>query len=319
MVSPGDFKVANTTTATEMSPSELAKCRENLKRQWENRQVDEELIQRAWEVAHHLATVLYQDYGASKVAVFGSLAEHERFSKYSDIDIVVWGVSYDRCLDALWDTDDLSSEFKIDIINFKTIDRSFRDRILSQAIPINRGETDILKMIKETSSRADTKTGEIYKVDREKLIQRIFDEREKIGRTVRGIANALQDIDVVAENHRKYVEKTIASDLAEIYRGIEKIFERIAREVDKQMPSGSKWHRDLIDQMGENLEKRPPVITPKTIRRLKRLLKFRHRVNNIYRYELIYKKAEKHAKRVGKLFKNVSEELDAFAAFLRKT
>ncbi|MDE0085772.1 MAG: hypothetical protein OXU23_08695 [Candidatus Poribacteria bacterium] len=306
-------------TTTEMSPSELAECRENLKRQWENRQVDEELLQRAWTVAHRLAAVLYQDYGASKVAVFGSLAERERFTKYSDIDIVVWGVSYNQCLDALWDTEGLGSEFKIDIINFKTIDRSFRDRILSQAILIDRDETDAPKIIRETSSSTDTETREIDEVNREKLIQRIFDERTKIERTVRGITNALQDINVVAENHRKYVEKTIASDLAEIYRGIEKIFERIAREVDMHMPSGSMWHNNLLAQMAEHREKRPPVITPRTSRRLKRLLKFRHRVNNIYRYELIYEKAEKHAKRVGKLFDNVSEELDTFAAFLRET
>ncbi|MDE0481112.1 MAG: hypothetical protein OXI67_00910 [Candidatus Poribacteria bacterium] len=311
--------MSNTTTATEMSPSELAECRENLKRQWENRQVDEELLKRAWAVAHRLAATLYQDYGASKVAVFGSLAEQERFTKYSDIDIVVWGVSYNRCLDALWETEDLGSEFKIDIINFKTINRSFRDRILSQAILIDRGETDAPKIIRETSSSADTETREIDEVNREKLIQRIFDERTKIERTVRGITNALQDINVVAENHRKYVEKTIASDLAEIYRGIEKIFERIAREVDMHMPSGSMWHNNLLAQMAEHREKRPPVITPRTSRRLRRLLKFRHRINNIYRYELIYEKAEKHAKRVGKLFDNVSEELDTFAAFLRET
>ncbi|MDE0634443.1 MAG: hypothetical protein OXI43_01135 [Candidatus Poribacteria bacterium] len=311
--------MSNTTTATEMSPSELAECRENLKRQWENRQVDEELLQRAWTVAHRLAAVLYQDYGASKVAVFGSLAEREWFTEHSDIDIVVWGVSYNRCLDALWDTEGLGSEFKIDIINFKSINRSFRERILSQAILIDRGEPDAPKMIKETDGSANTETVKIDKVNREKLIQRIFDERAKIERTVRGITNALQDIDVVAENYRKYVEKTIASDLADIYRGIEKIFERIANEVDKYVPSGGRWHNDLLIQMAEHHEKRPPVITPRTARRLKRLLRFRHRVNNIYRYELIYEKAEKHAKRVGKLFDNISEELDAFATFLRET
>lgn len=302
-----------------MSPSELAKCRENLKRQWENRQVDEQLLKRAWAVAHRLADVLYQDYGASKVAVFGSLAERERFTKYSDIDIVVWGVSYDRCLDALWDTEDLGSEFKIDIINFKTIDRSFRDRILSQAIPIDRGDTDTTKMIKETDSRADTEIEKIYKVNREKLIQRIFDERTKIERTVQGIANALQDIDVVAENHRKYVEKTIASDLAEVYTGFEKVFEQIAKEVDKYIPSGDRWHNDLLTQMAEHRSERPPVISEVIRRRLRRLLRFRHKVNNIYGDELVYDKVLTHAKRVGKLFKNVSEELDTFAAFLSDT
>ena len=309
----------STTTAGGMSPSELAECRENLKRQWENRQVDEELLQRAWQAAHRVATVLYQDYGASKVAVFGSLAERELFSKNSDIDIIVWGISYNKCLDVLWNTEGISSEFKIDLIDFETSNELFRERILNQAIQIDKGEKDVLKLMKKTNATICTEAEGTYEVNRDKLIQRISDERIKIERTVRGIAHALQDIDVVAENHRKYVEKTITSDLAEIYRGIENIFERIAREVDMQMPSGSKWHRDLLDQMAERREKRPPVISQKTTRRLKRLLKFRHRVNHIYRYELIYEKAEKHAKRVGKLFDNVTEELDAFTAFLSET
>ncbi|MYA69327.1 hypothetical protein F4Y19_04375, partial [Candidatus Poribacteria bacterium] len=85
------------TTTSGMSPSELAKCRENLKRQWENRQVDKELVQRAWETARRLAIVLYRDFGATKVAVFGSLTEPKRFRQNSDIDILVCGVSYDKC------------------------------------------------------------------------------------------------------------------------------------------------------------------------------------------------------------------------------
>lgn len=303
------------TTTSEMSPSELAECRENLKRQWENRQVDKALLQRAWETARRLATVLYRDFGATKVAVFGSLTEPKRFTQNSDIDIVVWGVSYNKCLDALWETKGLSTEFKIDIINFKSIDSLFRERILSEAIPIDKAGTDILRLM----NTSGTENGETYIVNRNKLIQRISDERRKIERTVRGIANALQDIEIIATNHKKYVEKTIASDLAEVYSGIERIFERIAREVDMQMPSGSRWHNDLLEQMAKRQPERPPVISPNTLPRLKELLDFRHKVNNIYREELIYEKAEEHAKPIGELFATVSKELDTLIAFLTET
>jgi hypothetical protein len=71
--------------------------------------------------------------------------------------------------------------------------------------------------------------------------------------------------------------------------------------------------------MAERRSERPPVVSEVTRRRLKRLLKFRHKVNNIYGDELIYDRAEKHAKRVSKLFDNVTEELDAFTAFLSET
>jgi predicted nucleotidyltransferase len=301
-----------------MSPSELAECRENLKRQWKNRRVDKELIQRAWEVVHRVATVLYQDFGAAKVAVFGSLAEQERFTKNSDIDIVVWGISYNKCLDALWETEGLNSEFKIDLIDFEISNDLFRERILRQAIPINRGEIDLFKLMNKIPA-TDIETGEIYEVNRNRLIQRISDERRKISGTVRAIANALQDIEKAPPNYRKYIERTIAADLVEVYRGIEKIFERIANEVDMHTPSGGGWHNELLVQMSEPRGERPHVISQRTCRRLKRLLKFRHRVNNIYRYELIYEKASKHAERVSELFDNVSEELDVFTAFLIET
>ena len=154
----------NATTIKEMSASELAKCRENLKRQWENRQVDEALLQRAWETAHRVATVLYQDYGAANVAVFGSLVERGRFTKRSDIDIAVWGLSYEKCLEALWETEDLSTEFEIDFIDFESSNTLFRKRILDQAIPIDKDETDVLKLMNKTNATTDIKIGKVYEV-----------------------------------------------------------------------------------------------------------------------------------------------------------
>ena len=300
---------------SEMSPSELAECRENLKRQWENRRVDKELLQRAWETAHRLATVLYRDFGATKVAAFGSLTEPERFTEHSDIDIVVWGVSYNKCLDALWETKGLNPEFKIDIINFKSINSLFRERILNQAIPIDKGGTNVLKLV----NAAGRENGETHIVNHDELMQRITDERKKIDRAIGSITELLQEIEVATPHHKKFFEELTAKKLAEVYSGIERIFERIANEIDKHLPKGERWHTDLLTQMAERRPERPPVISEGTRQRLRQLLRFRHKVNNIYGDELIYEKAEQHAKRVGKLFESVTKELDAFNAFLNGT
>ena len=303
------------TTTSGMSPSELAECRENLKRQWENRQVDEELLQRAWETARRLATVLYRDFGATKVAVFGSLTEPKRFSQNSDIDILVWGVSYNKCLDALWETKGLNPEFKIDIINFKSVDRLFRERVISEAIPIDKAGKDVLTL----ANTSGAENGETYIVNRNKLIQRIADERTKIERTIGRVERALEKIDILPVDAREFIERALAADLAEVYTGFEKIFERIANEIDKQLPKGERWHTDLLTQMAERHPERPPVITKDTQRKLGQLLRFRHKVNNIYGDELIYEKAEEHAKPIGDLFATVSKELDTLIAFLTET
>ena len=214
-------------TAREMSPSELAECRENLKRQWENRRVDKALLQRAWAAAHRVAILLYQDFGAARVAVFGSLAELERFTKVSDTD-----------------------------------------------------------------------------------------ERAKIERVISSITELLQEIEVAIPRHRKFFEELTAKKLVEVYNGIDRIFERIAREVDMHTPKGNQWHNNLLKQMAERQPERPPVVSQETLPRLKELLDFRHKVNNIYGNELIYEKAEEHAKPIEELFATVSEELDTFIAFL---
>ena len=307
--------MGSATTTSGMSPSELAECRENLKRQWENRQVDEELLQRAWETAHRLAIVLYRDFGATKVAAFGSITEPERFTQNSDIDILVWGVSYNKCLDALWETKGLNPEFKIDIINFKSVDRLFRERVLSEAIPIDKVGTDVLTLVNASAPE----NGETYIVNRNKLIQRIADERRKIERTVGRVERALEKIDILPVDAREFIERALAADLAEVYTGFEKIFERIANEIDKQLPKGERWHTDLLTQMAERRPERPPIITKGIQRKLGQLLRFRHKVNNIYGDELIYEKAEEHAKPITELFTAVSEELDTFIDYLTET
>ena len=77
---------------------------------------------------------------------------------------------------------------------------------------------------------------------------------------------------------------------------LKKFLKRIANEIDKQLPKGERWHTDLLTQMAERRPERPPIITKGIQRKLGQLLRFRHKVNNIYGDELIYEKAEEHAK-----------------------
>ena len=126
-------------TAKDLSPEELAQYRQRLDQQLQNRKVDEALLQRAWDTAHRVATMLYEDFGAARVAVFGSLAQGTCFSKSSDIDVVVWGLPGDTYLEALWEIRNFSREFKIDLVNFDSAKGRFRERIQSQAVSIQRG------------------------------------------------------------------------------------------------------------------------------------------------------------------------------------
>ena len=114
-------------------------CQKRLERLWKTRMVDDGLLHKAWHTAYRVATLLYEQLGATQVVVFGSLTEPMWFTDRSDIDIAVSGLSddaYDKARSAIWD---FKSGFKIDIINFDRSKGLFRERIKYQAIPIEKG------------------------------------------------------------------------------------------------------------------------------------------------------------------------------------
>ena len=305
----------------KMSPDELSACRKRLEQAWKNRVMDEGLLHRAWHTVQEVTALLYEQCDAAQVAVFGSLTEPMWFTKGSDIDIAVSGLSNDAYSKARIAIMNFDSAFKIDIVNLDMSKGLFRERVKYQAIPIERGVRPVLwQTLYEHLQRQvfPTEDGEIYEMNRKRLTQRINDELEKIRETLERIQRGLEKIEVVPIDVREFIENTIATDLADVYRGIENIFLRIAREVDMHVPRGSRWHKNLLAQMTEQRPERPPVISERTSLRLEDLLDFRHKVNNIYGEELIYEMTEPHAKSIDTLFASVSEDLSLFTDSLAK-
>lgn len=299
----------------KMSSDELSACRKRLEQRWKKRTMDEGLLHRAWQAAYRAATLLYEQFGATQVVVFGSLTEPTAFTKRSDIDIAVSGLAddvYDKAWTKIWKLD---SGFKIDLINFERSKGRFRERIKNQAISIEKGTHPVLwqELYQHLQKNVfPTDDGAIYEMNRKRLTQRINDELAKIETTVNRISKALEDIEVFPTAARPYIEESIASKLADVYMGIERIFERIAREVDTHVPTGDEWHKNLLIQMTEQRPERTSVISEQTFLRLDALLKFRHAINNIYGEELIYEHTEPHAKSIDALFASVSQDLNTF-------
>ena len=305
-------------TAKDLSPEELAQYRLRLDQHLRNRKVDEALLQRAWHTAHRVATMLYEDFDATQVAVFGSLAQGTWFSKSSDIDVVVWGLPGDTYLDALWQTRNFSREFKIDLVNFDSTKGRFRERIQSQAIPVQRGETDCSRLISKCQT-TPTEMEETYdEMNNRELIERIVDERSKIERTVEEIRTRLRRMESASAEDIEDLKALIAMRLLLFYTGLEKIFGLVAREIDMDEPEGAEWHKNLLQQMAEARPSRPPMISEETFAALIPVLRFRHRIRNIYVFELAPERTAENGKRVCDLLDPLSAELDIFIAYLEK-
>ena len=303
----------NHRTTKDLSPEELAECRRRLDQHLQNRKVDEALLQRAWQTAHRVAAMLYEDFGATQVAVFGSLAEPDWFSKGSDIDIVAWGIPSDKYFRAVVETLDFSQEFRIDLVSFESCKERFRERVQSQAVPIRNGGT-----VANTALATCIKRKEPASVNRDRLIQRISEEHIEIAQSVKKIRADLQKLEKAPVEYKESLEMLIARHLYDFYKGLENIFRRIAQDIDGNLPQGEEWHKTLLKRMAEPGTARAPILSEKTYAELHELLGFRHVFIYIYAEKLDYEQTLKNAERVNKVFPTISKELDAFIMWLKK-
>ncbi len=300
-------------TAKDLSPEELAEYRRKLDQHFKNRKVDEALLQRAWQTAYRVAAMLYEDFGATQVAVFGSLAEWDWFSKGSDIDIVAWGIPSDKYFRAVAETLDFSQEFRIDLVSFESCKERFRERVQSQAVPIRNGGTAA-----NTALATSIRRKEPASVNRNRLIQRISEEHIEIAQSVKKIRADLQKLEEAPVEYKESLEMLIARHLYDFYKGLENIFRRIAQDIDGNLPQGEEWHKTLLKQMVEPGTARAPILSEETYAELHELLGFRHVFIYIYAEKLDYEQTLKNAERVNKVFPTIFKELDAFIMWLKK-
>jgi predicted nucleotidyltransferase len=99
-----------------VSPEAMATYRATAQRRAEVEQ--QELAQRrecARQVARRAAAFLKEQFGATRVVVFGSLVPGYWFSRTSDIDLAAWGLQPDDYFVAVARLQDLS-EFRVDLV-----------------------------------------------------------------------------------------------------------------------------------------------------------------------------------------------------------
>ena len=258
------------------------------------------------------------DFGATQVAVFGSLAGQKWFSKGSDIDIVAWGIPSDKYFRAVAQTIGFSQEFRIDLVSFDNCEGQFRERVQKQAVLIEKNGICFDTTPANNRQATLIKREETNVVNQAELIQRISDGYTNVADAVRLLEEALQNLEDAPARYRRSVELEIARYLYDFYKQLENIFEHIARDIDKALPAGEEWHKSLLQQMAEPRAIRGPVLSQKTCTELQELLGFCHVFVYIYGAKLDYEQTLENAKRVNAVFPNISEELDAFITWLKE-
>jgi hypothetical protein len=110
-----------------------------------------------------------------------------------------------------------------------------------------------------------------------------------------------------------YVLRAGGSILHDFYTGIEKIFEDIAKEIDRRMPAGEEWHSELLHQMTLDITGlRPPVISNGMDKKLREYLGFRHLFRKRYGFELDWVKMNRLLIRISQILSDLEKEFDTF-------
>jgi hypothetical protein len=123
----------------------------------------------------------------------------------------------------------------------------------------------------------------------------------------------------VQEHHDDDYLDGVALNLHGFYAGVERLFIDIAREIDRAVPDGPEWHRDLLVQMsGEVSGTRPPVIGRQTRRCLEAYRGFRHVVRNVYTFNLRPSRIQELAAELQSCYQAVVQDITAFCHFLER-
>ena len=103
---------------TTIPPEALAHYHATMQQRGEQaKKLRQERQRYAHQIAQQAANLLKEEFAASQVVLFGSLAHQRWFSSTSDIDLAVWGLAKDDYFGAVARLQELSTEFKIDLVD----------------------------------------------------------------------------------------------------------------------------------------------------------------------------------------------------------
>lgn len=131
-------------------------------------------------------------------------------------------------------------------------------------------------------------------------IDRLFLEYELIFKKVENHVPDLFDMTI------------LGSVLHSFYNGLENIFEVIAKNIDKDIPTGNKSHQELLHQMASENANRSEVINEEIYLSLREYATFRHFYRHAYSFQLNWEKMKPLVKNLMSVWNEVKLSLENF-------
>ncbi|MDQ7826330.1 MAG: hypothetical protein RDV48_26240 [Candidatus Eremiobacteraeota bacterium] len=154
---------------------------------------------------------------------------------------------------------------------------------------------------------------------KERLPELISEIRDELG-SLQALVSDIKAVnsEIPDSEHLKNIYKeSLTLKLHNFYTGCERIFRRIADDINSGVPKSLDWHKRLLKIMSLDIEgKRPAVISKETESRLEEFLAFRHVVRNMYGFEIRYDRLRFLVEETQGTFEMVKEDMEAFIGFL---
>lgn len=126
-------------------------------------------------------------------------------------------------------------------------------------------------------------------------------------------------IDQVQQQSPDVVElAALATVLHSYYNGVESIFLAVARLLDKQLPKGNRWHRELLAQVARPTMARPALLSSSLETRLTVYLAFRHYFRHTYAFTLDWARLEPLVCELRSVHATLHREIEVFLNFLTR-
>ena len=114
-----------------------------------------------------------------------------------------------------------------------------------------------------------------------------------------------------------YSLRARGSILHDFYNGVERIFVRVARELNGGVPRAEQWHQQLIDDMTLDVPKvRPAVIDARLAKGLGEYLRFRHVFRNVYGGFLEVERLRPLEERLPRALTSFRQQIRAFLSWM---
>ena len=124
-------------TTLDLTPDQIANYRAHAlrRRQQEQPEVDRRK-QKAWQAARDAARMLKEEFNATRVVVFGSLARGSGFTQWSDVDIAAWGLAQNDTFRAIGAIMDMETDVPVNLVDVDTARPSLLSTIEREGIDL---------------------------------------------------------------------------------------------------------------------------------------------------------------------------------------